>query len=301
LELWLLSPAAQDRIDSMKTGISDSGLNLTHDRFLGLPVPVPPIEEQLRIVQALEDHLSRLEAGVAYLASGLGRRKTWEISHVDSLVWLPQRPKKKVGELVRERMRNGRSDRAVSGTDVGIRTLTLTAVTRNEYIDAHTKFTSTSTEMAKQLWLEPGDILVQRSNTPELVGTAARYEGEKNWAIYPDLLIRLRADESVIDSRYMIAALRSERAHRALRKRARGLSGTMPKIDHATLAGLEIPVPELEEQEEIIEGVAEIQAASASFVNSIEKQRKRKELLRKALLETAFGGRLLNGPFAAPQ
>ena len=40
LELFLLSPVAQARIDKMKTGISDSGLNLTQGRFLQLRVPV---------------------------------------------------------------------------------------------------------------------------------------------------------------------------------------------------------------------------------------------------------------------
>jgi hypothetical protein len=46
----------------MKTGISDSGLNLTRSRFLALPVVVPPPAEQRRIVEILEDHLSRLDA-----------------------------------------------------------------------------------------------------------------------------------------------------------------------------------------------------------------------------------------------
>jgi len=67
LELFLLSAGAQADIENMKTGISDSGLNLTQDRFLGLSVPVPPIEEQRRIVGILEDHLSRLDAAASYI------------------------------------------------------------------------------------------------------------------------------------------------------------------------------------------------------------------------------------------
>ena len=74
LELYLLSDDAQKRIDGMKTGISDSGLNLTHGRFVELPVPVPPLEEQRRIVAILEDHLSHLDAADEYLADGLVER-----------------------------------------------------------------------------------------------------------------------------------------------------------------------------------------------------------------------------------
>lgn len=62
LESYLLSHEAQRLIDGMKTGISESGLNLTKDRLLALPVPIAPIEEQRRIVEILEEHLSLLDA-----------------------------------------------------------------------------------------------------------------------------------------------------------------------------------------------------------------------------------------------
>ena len=52
----------------MKTGSSDSGLNLTHERFRQLPVPVPAtVDEQRRIVAEIEKQFTRLEAGVAAL------------------------------------------------------------------------------------------------------------------------------------------------------------------------------------------------------------------------------------------
>ena len=47
----------------MKTGISDSGLNLTHSRFSTLEVPLPPLAEQQRIVAKIEELFSELEAG----------------------------------------------------------------------------------------------------------------------------------------------------------------------------------------------------------------------------------------------
>ncbi len=67
LEAQLLAQPWQDAIDDMKTGISDSGLNLTHGRFRELTVHLPPIDEQHRIVAAIETHFSRLDAAVASL------------------------------------------------------------------------------------------------------------------------------------------------------------------------------------------------------------------------------------------
>lgn len=67
LEAYLLSNTAQAAIDRMKTGISDSGLNLTHARFKKLVVVVAPRDEQHRIVEALESYFTRLDAAVATL------------------------------------------------------------------------------------------------------------------------------------------------------------------------------------------------------------------------------------------
>ena len=63
IELSLLSPDRVDAIDEMKTGISDSGLNLTHARFRALRLPIAPLSEQGRIVAAIEEAFSKLDSG----------------------------------------------------------------------------------------------------------------------------------------------------------------------------------------------------------------------------------------------
>jgi len=53
MELFLLSDAATSVINRMKTGSSESGLNLTHDRFRKLLVAIPPLAEQRRIIASV--------------------------------------------------------------------------------------------------------------------------------------------------------------------------------------------------------------------------------------------------------
>ena len=67
LEAFLLANATQSAIDRMKTGISDSGLNLTHERFMSLPVVLAPVGEQHRIVEVIESFFTRLDDAVATL------------------------------------------------------------------------------------------------------------------------------------------------------------------------------------------------------------------------------------------
>lgn len=292
LELWLLTPAAQARIDSMKTGISDSGLNLTQDRFLKLPVPVPDLREQCRIVEILEDQLSRLAAAAVYVSAANRRRVAWARARADVLLWGGGWPTSSVSELIREPMRNGRSDRAAPDGMGGIRTLTLTAVTSGHFTDKNTKLTITDPAKAKNLWLEAGDIFVQRSNTPELVGTTQRYSGPERWAIYPDLLIRVRADDHVIDSRLLAAGLRSERAHRSLRAKAKGLASSMPKIDQAAVGETRVPRPPRDRQEGLIAQLEDVVATEAALHAELEVARVRGEALRRAVLTAAFSGKL---------
>jgi type I restriction enzyme S subunit len=62
VEAFLQTERARLAIDKMKTGSSDSGLNLTHDRFRQLLIPVAPLPEQRRIVAEIEQQFTRLEA-----------------------------------------------------------------------------------------------------------------------------------------------------------------------------------------------------------------------------------------------
>ena len=292
LEYWLLSPTAQKMIDVMKTGISDSGLNLTQQRFLKLPVPLPSLTEQHRIVEILEGHLSRLDAADASLLTVQGRADVWMEATSSLSLWRSEFDAREVKELLREPMRNGRSDRVAQSGEESTRTLTLTAVTKNEFLDTNTKLTTTSRSAAAGLWLEPGDIFVQRANTPELVGTTARFDGPRDWAIFPDLLVRLRADEAVIDSRFLCAALRTKRGHDQMRRRAKGLASSMPKIDQATIGSTMVPVPTLDEQSRILEQLTEAASSHRRVTASIEFSLERSKALRRAVLAAAFDGRL---------
>jgi len=295
LEYFLLDAETQQAIDQMKTGISDSGLNLTQSRFAALPVVVPPLTHQRRIVETLEDHLSRVDAAGDTLRGAISRVRAWHRGAVDRILWSSGRGVAMemipVGSLLGERMRNGHSARA-SKSGRGVRTLTLTAVTRNDFSDRFTKVTNADVARVEDLWLQPGDILVQRANTAELVGTTAIYEGDPGWAIFPDLLIRLRADSSQVLPKYLAGTLRSERAHRALRAKAKGLAGSMPKIDQAAIADVRVPVPSRNEQQRRVEQMEAVDSSRDALLVDLDRAIKRAERLNRSLLEAAFSGRL---------
>ena len=77
LEHFLHSRESQYKIDRMKTGINDSGLNLTHGRFSELDVPLAPKNEQHRIVAKIEELFSELDKGVESLKAARAQLKIY--------------------------------------------------------------------------------------------------------------------------------------------------------------------------------------------------------------------------------
>jgi type I restriction enzyme S subunit len=57
-EYLMNSTGFVNKLDELKTGGNDSGLNLTQNRFLNLKIPIPPLSEQHQIVQEIETRLS---------------------------------------------------------------------------------------------------------------------------------------------------------------------------------------------------------------------------------------------------
>ncbi len=93
LEAYLLSAKAQFEIDRMKTGGNESGLNLTHERFKKLLIPVAPIEQQKRIVAKIEELFSHIDAGIEALKKAKQLRKQYRQSVLKAAV---------TGELTKE-------------------------------------------------------------------------------------------------------------------------------------------------------------------------------------------------------
>lgn len=268
-------------------------LKLTKAAANNIPIPLPPLPEQHRIVEVLEDHLSRLDAANANLAAAQARVSSLHRTRPDPASPEFDFPRRTLKSLLREPLRNGHSGR-VTHSDSGVRAVTLSAVTNNEFSHRYTKLTDTPESKAQSLWLEDGDIFVQRSNTPDLVGSSALYRGPKEWAIFPDLLIRVRADEHEVLPKYLTEVLRSEAVKAYFRRSARGLSGSMPKISQSTIEEVVVPLPSIERQQQWVDEAQESRTTATRLSHSSADARARCRALRRSLLRAAFNGELVD-------
>jgi hypothetical protein len=196
-----------------------------------------------------------------------------------------------IDSLLREPLRNGHSAKTIDGAD-GIPTFSLSAVTYGDFSASNIKNTSADPEKVDDLWAEPGDIFIERSNTPELVGTARLYFGELHVAIFPDLLIRVRLLSGIFPA-YIEAVLQSHRTRQFYRRRAQGISGTMPKINQTTVQETMIPLPPRAEQERIVAALATQTSVTDHLEDELRDKLGKAEALRQSMLKSAFLGKLL--------
>jgi restriction endonuclease S subunit len=292
LEIYLHSRDAQQAIDRMKTGINDSGLNLTHGRFAELEVPLPPIREQVRVIEKLDEINSELDKCIESLGVAQLQIELLYQSILDN-AFRGLEETKNLEDLIAQKLSNGYSGKPVK-RDTKYKVLSLSATTSGTFNPANYKYLDESGLEARDIWCEPDDILVQRGNTIEYVGVPAIYTGASRQFIFPDLMIRVRAHKERIRTKYLYYALSSPRVRNRLRSKAKGSAGTMPKISQAILNDLVIPYCQMDRQDNIVADIEKRLSNCLFIANTIDEELRRVDFLRQSILSKVFSGRLVS-------
>ncbi|PSK67614.1 hypothetical protein B0E53_00424 [Micromonospora sp. MH33] len=155
------------------------------------------------------------------------------------------------------------------------RILKLSAVQRGWFKPSEAKALTEDTAFSPSHVVKNGDLLITRANTPERVGFVAVAKNVPVGTFMPDLIWRLRVDESRVSTDYLEHALSS----RELRTRISGASGgtskSMVKINKRGFAAVRVPIPPLPEQGEYVR-------RCEAVVRGIMAARAEEDRLRKA-------------------
>ncbi|MEI6676085.1 MAG: hypothetical protein WCO57_13000 [Verrucomicrobiota bacterium] len=136
--------------------------------------------------------------------------------------------------------------------------------------------------------IEPGEILIARSNTPALVGRAALFEGSAQRLVASDLIIRLRC-RAGLEPGFAAAWFSYQFVTGYWRERASGASDTMKKIGRAQLAATDIPIPEIKTQRRIAARLREQFEQLQQLKSALSDQLAALDQLPGAYLREAFG------------
>ena len=246
---------------------------ISKSKFCELQIPLPPIAIQQEIVNEIEGYQKVINGARAVIDNyrpHIAIEPDWEIV--------------KLGDIIESKPKNGYSGSPVDyPTDLKV--LTLTATTSGKMDLSKFKFLDENIPIDSPCRCRRGDIYLQRGNTKELVGTAAIFDVDDENFIYPDLMIRVRADETKVTSLYLLNILQSSPVREYVTRNAVGAAGSMPKINQTIVDSIPIPVPPIEMQKAI---VAEIEAEQA-LVNANRELIERFEKKIQTVLNRIWG------------
>lgn len=159
-------------------------------------------------------------------------------------------------------------------------------------INNNLKYADFDQKELSALSLKEGDLLLIRSNgSVDLVGKVAVISENDTEYLYAGYLIRVRLNREKAVPKYISCCLQGPQLRQVIENIARSTSG-VNNINSKELASLEIPLPSISEQLEIVRRVEQLFA----YANTIEKQVNsaltRVNNLTQSSLAKAFRGEL---------
>ncbi|MES1210807.1 MAG: restriction endonuclease subunit S, partial [Acidobacteriota bacterium] len=139
--------------------------------------------------------------------------------------------------------------------------------------------------------LERGDILFNRTNSPELVGKAAVFDHDLE-AVFASYLVRIRCDESLVSSRYVCAWINSPWGRQWARA-VRTDCVSQSNINASKLLTMPLPAPPLAEQGEIVRRMEALCGLADIIEKRVEAAWAQVEKLPRTILERAMRGELV--------
>lgn len=256
-----------------------------------IPIPLPERSEQRRIVDIIEDHLSRLDAADGVLVSADARATILQGVHLGSLIACQSSRSVRLGDLLID-IEAGRSlggPAQPAGPDEwGI--IRVSAMTWGRFRAEENKAVPTPL-VNNRHEIHKGDLLLSRANTSAYVGATVLVDRVRPKLLLSDKSLRL-VPKPGIDPRWLAAVLSAPGTRRRISALATGTKDSMRNISQASLRSLSIPEATREQQQHLVEGVVRLRDATDRLHAGIGRSRDRSLALRRGLLTAAFSGRL---------
>ncbi|WP_208880695.1 restriction endonuclease subunit S [Streptomyces sp. PBH53] len=215
--------------------------------FLNIVMDIPPLPLQKRIVEvldAVDDQISALNTESEALEGILDSLRSD----------LPGADQQPISDVLLG-IDSGKSIQAggEASAEDEYRILKLSAVQRGWFKPSEAKTVTEVAAFSPSHVVKNGDLLITRANTPERVGFVAIARNVPEGTFMPDLIWRLRVDESRVRTEYLEHALSSRELRASISGTAGGTSKSMVKINKRGFGTVRVPIPSLPEQGEYVQ------------------------------------------------
>ncbi|SHT53380.1 restriction endonuclease S subunits-like protein [Mycobacteroides abscessus subsp. abscessus] len=295
---WVLyalqRPEVRRWADAHRHGVGRPRLGLKVIR--SIPVPLAPLDEQRRIVDLLEDHLSRLDAADTYLESATQQAESLRWRAAAIAVAAAGGRKIRLGEIAT--VRNGIFVSRPGVEPNGVPILRIGAV-RPMSLDLTDLRFSERTEadlLSADALVTAGDLLFTRYNgNPRYVGACVSVPSDAPILTYPDKLIRVRVTDNHVLPAFVALACSVGSARAQIQASVRTTAG-QAGISGRDLKSVTLCLPDLDSQHTAVAAYKDARDATVRLSHELETARHRGAALRRSLLAAAFAGRLKPTP-----
>jgi type I restriction enzyme S subunit len=260
-------------------------------RLLPIPVPLPPLAEQRRIMARIEELAAQINEARTIQREAVIMINSAMESFIDDIMnRYPLRWQLK--NVVSMNPRSGPSfvtNREWSGTSV----LMPSSVTGFGVDISKIERGIGNEKISPKDRLVAGDVIIARGNKRDQVGNAGVVPPEAEGWVCANLLMRMKLDEALVNSRFFIYWLRSPSMREYVYKHMTGTNPNIQKINQKTVLG--IPFPEkilFAEQEHLVERLDALQAEVDRLKRFHAETAAEIDALLPSILDRAFKGEL---------
>lgn len=279
---------ALERLDLSRYISGSAQPKLTQRNLKRIPVPIPPGQEQRRIVAAIEEHFSRLDAAEASLQRAAQRLEVLAIAQLAVLVGAA--PTAKASEFATD-LRYGTSVKC-SYDAVGPPVLRIPNIASGELSLDDIKFATDPSKVGDSVMASPGDLLFVRTNgSPRLIGRTACVPRGEPWA-FASYLIGMTVDPQRALPEFLNLVMHAPGVRRQLIAAASTSAGQL-NLSIGKIERVEVPLPSLPEQASIVEEMARLKAEEGHVAHEVSAAVRRAAQLRRSVLSAAFSGQLV--------
>ncbi len=267
---------------------------LKPQRFLSVPVPLPSLSEQQRIVSRVEALVRRVEEARGLRRSAVEEGEALPNSVLSTIV---VELRARFGTCPLEELLvescYGTSVKCDAERNIDtIPVLRIPNVASEKVSLTDLKFgTLNESELAKTRLAE-GDILVVRTNgSRDLVGRCAVVPDLPETMSFASYMIRLRCNQELIDPNFLQLVLRQQRTSGDLIDFARTTAGQY-NVSLGRLRNTKVPVPPRADQRRIVAYLDGLQAKADELRRLQAATQKELDALMPSILAKAFAGEL---------
>ena len=257
-----------------------------------LPIPLPPRAEQERIVAAIDEHFSRLDATDTALAVAQRRLDALRRSAAAELFDRPDWAWSTLGEIAD--LRGGVTKDAKREADpdyVEYPYLRVANVQRG-FLDLSAVTTiRADRRKAEKLVLQPGDILFNEGGDRDKLGRGWVWEGQIENCIHQNHVFRARLTNGGFDP-YFISMHANTWGQRWFERHGKQTTN-LASINLATLKTFPVPAPSLKDQQAVVAELRSITRSEKRLRTDLERAEHHSRTLRRSILSRAFSGQLV--------